>query len=98
MVLALALLALLMNTFINALVFRMFGETWGDSIYTGSVLAQIGEFSFVLAAVGAGSAIILPETYHLAVAVIAVSLLASPLWIAWMRKLSEENRLWKMEK
>ena len=85
-VLSLALIALTVNMAINATVFKILGETWGDSLYTGAILAQIGEFSFVLAAVGASSMIISKENYQLAVAVIVVSLLLSPLLISRMRR------------
>jgi len=85
-VLMLATTVLVLNTAINASVFRLLGETWGDSIYTGSILAQIGEFSFVLAAVGVSGAIITHDDYQLVVAVIAVSLLLSPFWINFMRR------------
>jgi len=86
-VLSLATLVLVLNTLINGIVFRLLGESWSDSMYTGSILAQIGEFSFVLAAVGVSSAIISQENYQLAVAVIVVSLLASPFWIGFVRRL-----------
>jgi len=85
-VLSLVLLVLLLNTVINALVFRVLGESWGDSVYTGSILAQVGEFGFVLAAVGVSATIISQENYQLAVAVIVASLLLSPFWITYMRR------------
>jgi len=85
-VLSLSLIVLLLNTAINALVFKLLGESWGDSIYTGSILAQIGEFSFILAAVGVSSAVITQADYQLAVAVIVVSLLLSPFLISYMRR------------
>ena len=41
-------------------------------------IGQIGEFSFVLAAIGAGGGLLSPNDYRLAIAVIALSLLAIP--------------------
>ncbi len=70
------------NTFINAAVLRLLRETWHESLHTGALLAQVGEFSFVLVAVGYGSGIISLEGYQTAIAVIALSLLLAPLWIA----------------
>ncbi|OIO72273.1 MAG: hypothetical protein AUJ56_01955 [Zetaproteobacteria bacterium CG1_02_49_23] len=90
-ILLFALLALLLNTCINALVLRLLGEPWGYSFYSGSILSQIGEFSFVLAAVGAGAAIITPETYQLIIAIIALTLLLSPMWIALVKKHACDN-------
>lgn len=90
LILLLVLLVYLTNTFINAIIFRGLGETWAYSLYAGALLAQIGEFSFVLAATGQASGIISSFGYQLAVAVIAVSLLASPFWILGMNRLVDK--------
>jgi CPA2 family monovalent cation:H+ antiporter-2 len=81
------LLVLLTNTFLNAFILRALGYSWRMSLYAGAMLAQIGEFSFVLAAVGRETAIITDFVYQLTIAVIALSLLISPVWIAWWRRL-----------
>lgn len=81
-VLALVLGVLLTNTFINALILRALGDTWRTSLYSGALLAQIGEFSFVLASVGLQAGIIEGFSYQVTIAVIALSLLFSPPWIA----------------
>lgn len=52
----------------------------------GLIMAQIGEFSFVLAASGLASRAVSPDTYRLAIAVIAISLLVSPLWMVSLRR------------
>ncbi len=78
---ALTLIALLTNTFINALILKIAKFNWRDSLYAGVLLSQIGEFSFVLAAVGLQAAIINDYGYQLALCVISLSLLVSPLWI-----------------
>jgi len=88
-IIGLALLILILNTFINGFVFRIFGESWGNSLYTGAILAQVGEFSFVLAAVGVSSSILSNENYQVIVAVIVVSLLLSPFWTSYFKKYSE---------
>lgn len=43
--------------------------------------SQIGEFSFVLAAIGLQAKAISQYTCHITLTVIALSLLLSPLWI-----------------
>ena len=51
------------------------------------MLAQIGEFSFVLAAIGREVQIITDQGYQLALSVIATTLLFSAVWITvvtWM--------------
>lgn len=74
--------ALLINNTLNAFMFRALGDTWRHAIFAGAVLAQIGEFSFVLAAVGQRTQLITDFTYQVAVSVIALSLLVSPAWIS----------------
>lgn len=78
------------NTLINATMLRLLGDPWRYSIYAGAYLAQIGEFSFLLAAVGVRGQMITAYTYQLTVAVIALSLFFSPSWIALVR--ATQNR------
>ena len=72
---------LVINTLINGVLLRLLGYSWRQGFYAGAVLAQIGEFSFVLAAVGHQTGLITTNGYQLVLAVIALSLLVSPLWI-----------------
>lgn len=83
----LVLAAMLTNTLVNALVLIVLGETPRDACDAAAMLAQIGEFGFVLVAVGWGSGVIGNEGYQLAIAVIALTLLLAPLWIALVRQL-----------
>ena len=69
------------GTLVNGLILRGLGYQWRESFYGGTVLAQIGEFSFVLAAVGLQAAIITDTGYQLALSVISLSLLLGPIWI-----------------
>jgi CPA2 family monovalent cation:H+ antiporter-2 len=82
---ALIVLVLITNTFINAVILRMLGDNWRDSIYAGTLLSQIGEFSFLLAAVGIQAHIISDYGYQMTVAVISMSLLLSPAWIMMVK-------------
>lgn len=70
------------NTVINTLIFRSLGDSWAYSLNAGAHLAQIGEFSFVLAAAGAAQGLIEGPTYKLVIAVIALTLVLSPAWIS----------------
>lgn len=72
---------LVINTLINGVLLRLLGYSWRQGFYAGAVLAQIGEFSFVLAAVGHQTGLITTNGYQLVLAVIALTLLVSPLWI-----------------
>ena len=84
---ALVVAALLTNTFINAFILKMSAFNWKDSLYMGVLLSQIGEFSFVLAAVGYQTHIINEYGYQLALCVISLSLLVSPVWISLSKRL-----------
>lgn len=81
LIVGLLLTVLVLKTTINAVMFRMLGDTSRHAILAGAVLAQIGEFSFVLAAVGERTNLITEFAYQITVAVIALSLLFSPAWI-----------------
>lgn len=70
------------NTLINTAIFRGLGDSWAYSFYAGAHLAQIGEFSFVLAAAGAAQALLPEFTHKLVIAVIALTLVLSPAWIS----------------
>jgi monovalent cation:H+ antiporter-2, CPA2 family len=78
---------LVTNTFINALILKVLGIQWAVSFYSGALLSQIGEFSFVLATVGLQTGLINSFSYQATIALIALSLLASPLWIQLSRKI-----------
>ena len=88
---ALVIAVILTNTFINAVIIRLLGDSWPDSLYSGALLSQIGEFSFVLAAVGMQANLINNYGYQLTVTVIALSLMVSPAWIAMSRRLLYKN-------
>ncbi len=82
----LVVLVLLTNTFINAGILRILGQTWPESLYAGALLAHIGEFSFVLAAVGFHSGIVGVAAYQITMAVIALSLALGPAWVLLVEK------------
>ena len=77
---------LLTNNVINAFILRMLGDPWRDSFYAGALLAQVGEFSFVLASVAYQVGLIERYGYLMTIAVIALSLALSPAWIGLMRR------------
>lgn len=77
---------LVLNTLINAAVLRILGDPWCDSLYAGALLAQIGEFSFVLALVGVEAGIVSRYGYQTALAVISLSLLLCPFWIRLVKR------------
>jgi CPA2 family monovalent cation:H+ antiporter-2 len=78
----------IMNNSINGIVLRIFCRDWRVSLYSGALLSQIGEFSFIVGFTGYQTGIIADYTYQLTLSVIALSLLLSPFWIALIRKLT----------
>ncbi|MBA6416525.1 cation:proton antiporter [Colwellia sp. 6M3] len=82
----LVMAALITNIFINAIILKLSKFSWKESLYAGVLLSQIGEFSFVLAAVGHQASIINEYGYQLALCVISLSLLSSPIWIGLSKK------------
>ena len=77
---------LLSNLIINALILKVLGQNWKQSLYAGTVLSPIGEFSFILAAIGYQIKALTDYGYQLIIAVIVISLLVSPLLIGIARK------------
>jgi len=79
------------NTFVNAGIVRLFGRDWTHALFAGAILAQAGDFSFVLAAIGFQGGLITDFGYQLTLAVIFGSLLLSPFWVAPFRALASRR-------
>ena len=71
----------IVNTIVNALIFRSLRQRWAESLYAGAMLSQLGEFGFVLITMGLSLNIVTEHTYQFFVALISLSLFFSPLWI-----------------
>ncbi|MFT7113788.1 MAG: CPA2 family monovalent cation:H+ antiporter-2 [Candidatus Azotimanducaceae bacterium] len=80
-------LVVVANTLINAIIMKLFGLSWSKSMYTGAILSQIGEFSFILGATGYASGVITEFTYQLIISIISITLIISPFWIILARKI-----------
>ena len=75
------------KTALNILVIRALGEIWPRAVQAGVLLAQLGEFSFILAALGVSVGAVSPDHYRLIVAVTVLSLFFSPFWLEAARRL-----------
>ena len=82
---ALTGLAFVTNMVVNTFVLRWLGRPWPRALLGGAYLSQIGELSFVLAAVGLGVGLIGEFAYRMTVSVIACTLVLSTVWIALVR-------------
>lgn len=85
-VLVLVLFILTFKTAANVAFLYLLGEPWRQAFVAGVVMAQIGEFSFVLAAAGLSAGAIDLGSYQLALSVIALSLILSPIWLTTVRR------------
>jgi CPA2 family monovalent cation:H+ antiporter-2 len=68
------------RTFLSWLILMLMGENFDDAFSASLILSPVGEFSFVLAGAGMAAGALSDEGYKLAIAVIAMSLLVSPLF------------------
>lgn len=85
-VLLLLVITMTLKTIINFFVLRWQGMTKDEAYVAGAALAQVGEFSFILAAIGLSAGTIQYDGYRYVVAIISLSLLATPLWLYIVEK------------
>ena len=74
------------KTALNAMLLHVMGQPGEVAFPAALFLSPVGEFSFVLATAGATAGALTPEGHKLAIAVIALSLLVSPLWFVGARR------------
>jgi len=86
-VLLLLLVVTVLKTALNIGILHVLREPWPHAFIAGVVLAQIGEFSFVLGETGLDAGLITEENGRLIIAVTAFSLLFSPFWQLAARRL-----------
>ena len=86
MVAAFLLMTVLLKPVETVGLLRRHGLRPRHALIVGASLGQLGEFSFVLAALGLSIGAIESDVYKTIVAVIALSLVASPLWLRAVRR------------
>ena len=80
-------MATLGKTLVNLGVLRLLRLPWAQALMASLVLAQVGEFSFLLGGVGLRREVITADEFRLILTVTALSLVISPLWLAAARRL-----------
>ncbi|MBK25567.1 MAG: sodium:proton exchanger [Halobacteriovorax sp.] len=80
-VLLLTFVAMFTNTLINAGILIVGGRNWKNSLVASAFLSQVGEFSFILAAIGMQQGVINEFSYQLTIFIIFISILITPLWL-----------------
>jgi CPA2 family monovalent cation:H+ antiporter-2 len=73
------------KTFLNWLLLMIAGEPFDLAVQSSLFLSPVGEFSFVLASAALSVGALSEAGHKLAIAVIAMSLLASPIWFLMAR-------------
>jgi CPA2 family monovalent cation:H+ antiporter-2 len=91
LILFLVLLAMFINGLANIFALKFLKMSWKESIYGGMLMTSIGEFSFVLVAIGLSSGVIGQYTYDLTLSVICISLLISPPLILFTKKILDKK-------
>lgn len=86
-VLVLLVAVTLLKSGFNIVTLRLLGQNWARAAIAGVMLAQIGEFSFLLAAIGFGGRLIGPYEHALIVSTTVLSLALSPFWLETARRL-----------
>ncbi|MGE5547368.1 MAG: iron transporter MagA [Solirubrobacterales bacterium] len=86
-VLMLLLMVTLFKTALNAFALRILKQDWTSAFLASVALAQVGEFSFLLAETGKATRLITAGEMKLVVAVTVLSLILSPFWLFTMRRL-----------
>ncbi len=84
-------IVLLVRTAVNAVALRLMKAPPRDAVIAAVAMAPLGEFGFVLAAAGVGAGAISTDGYQIALAVIAISIAASPLWMLAARRAVEHR-------
>ncbi len=77
------------KTILNATILRGFKKPWSVSFLSSLMLAQIGEFSFILADTATESGLIQPEDNQLVISLTVLSLVFSPFWVRVARHLQK---------
>jgi CPA2 family monovalent cation:H+ antiporter-2 len=78
-----------LKTVVNVAILHFLGKPWDRAFHSGVVMGQLGEFSFIIVAAGLSANILTDEAYRLMIAVIALSLMISPMWLAIARRLHD---------
>lgn len=77
------------KTALNISILHLLRQPWTVSFLSGVVLAQLGEFSFLLATVGQDVGIVNEYGSNLIVSLTVLSLILSPIWLTTAKRLHD---------
>lgn len=82
----------IINTIINTIVLMLLDNSFKESVYISAVLAQAGEFGFLIIDIGYKNKILQLYEYNLAISVIALTIILSPFWIKIIKKIMKVDK------
>jgi CPA2 family monovalent cation:H+ antiporter-2 len=88
-VLMILLFITLGKTALNISILHLLRQPWTISFLSGVVLAQLGEFSFLLATVGGEVGIVTNYGTNLIISLTVLSLILSPIWLTTAKRLHD---------
>ncbi len=91
-ILILTFIVFIVGTILNAVILRLLGSSFQESLYGGALLSQLGEFGFVLASMAIGIGLITKSDNALLIALITCTLILSPLWIKTVKMFMKINK------
>lgn len=80
------LVMFLVNCVLSAAVLRLLRYGWRESLYGGALLSQAGEFGILVCSLAYNTKIIGTDLFKTGIAITALSLLFSTIWISLLRK------------
>jgi CPA2 family monovalent cation:H+ antiporter-2 len=86
-ILMITAVVVLINSLFGVIVFRIMKFPWHESIYSGALLSQTGEFGLLACSLAFQMQIINDGFYKTTLAVLGLSLLFSTVWMTVFRKL-----------
>lgn len=86
-VLSILFVVTVVKTAINIGILRMLRESWANAFMSGVLLAQIGEFSFLLGIIGRDIGLIDKDGHQLIVTVTALTLMVTPIWLTMAQRM-----------
>ncbi len=84
-----ALLVLISNSALSAIVFRLLGYNWQQSLYAGALLAHTGEFGLLACSLAYNLHIIDSIFYKTTIGITGMTLLLSATWINVLKLLTQ---------
>jgi CPA2 family monovalent cation:H+ antiporter-2 len=91
-IIVLAFFVLVINSLLSAIVFKIIGISWSQSIYVGALLSQTGELGLLACSLAHELNIVDDNFFKDALAITGLSLLCSTIWMAILRRFIYTSR------